>query len=209
MSAALKLKVCGMRDPDNILEVVKTEPDFMGFIFYAQSPRYVGDKFMMPQFSGGTKKVGVFVNEATDVISDKVHKFDLDFAQLHGHESVEQCVELRKAGIGIIKVFSVDNQSDLDSTLPFEPVADYFLFDTRGKYYGGNATTFDWRILSLYRGRVPFFLSGGITPAHIQEIKKIGHSQLRAIDVNSGVEIRPALKDVQKIKAIRTTLNSK
>ena len=122
---------------------------------------------------------------------------------------MDQCRELKRAGVGIIKVLSMDNQTDLDLTLPFASVADYFLFDTRGKYYGGNSTTFDWGILNQYHGEVPFFLSGGITPEHIEEVKQIGHSQLWAIDVNSGVEIRPAFKDVEKVKAIRTTLNSK
>ena len=209
MNADLKLKVCGMRDPENILEVANIAPDFMGFIFYDRSPRYVGDNFKMPEFSEVTKKVGVFVNESTDVMIDTSNKFRLDFLQLHGHESVDQCRELKRAGVGIIKVFSMDNQTDLDLTLPFASVADYFLFDTRGKYYGGNSTTFDWGILNQYHGEVPFFLSGGITPEHIEEVKQIGHSQLWAIDVNSGVEIRPAFKDVEKVKAIRTTLNSK
>lgn len=209
MNADLKLKVCGMRDPENILEVANIAPDFMGFIFYDRSPRYVGDNFKMPEFSEVTKKVGVFVNESTDVMIDTSNKFCLDFLQLHGHESVDQCRELKRAGVGIIKVFSMDNQTDLDLTLPFASVADYFLFDTRGKYYGGNSTTFDWGILNQYHGEVPFFLSGGITPEHIDEVKQIGHSQLWAIDVNSGVEIRPAFKDVEKVKAIRTTLNSK
>lgn len=209
MNADLKLKVCGMRDPENILEVANIAPDFMGFIFYDRSPRYVGDNFKMPEFSEVTKKVGVFVNESTDVMIDTSNKFCLDFLQLHGHESVDQCRELKRAGVGIIKVFSMDNQTDLDLTLPFASVADYFLFDTRGKYYGGNSTTFDWGILNQYHGEVPFFLSGGITPEHIEEVKQIGHSQLWAIDVNSGVEIRPAFKDVEKVKAIRTTLNSK
>lgn len=209
MNADLKLKVCGMRDPENILEVANIAPDFMGFIFYDRSPRYVGDNFKMPEFSEVTKKVGVFVNESTDVMIDMFNKFRLDFLQLHGHESVDQCRELKRAGVGIIKVFSMDNQTDLDLTLPFASVADYFLFDTRGKYYGGNSTTFDWGILNQYHGEVPFFLSGGITPEHIEEVKQIGHSQLWAIDVNSGVEIRPAFKDVEKVKAIRTTLNSK
>jgi phosphoribosylanthranilate isomerase len=209
MSAGLKLKVCGMRDPENILEVSRLEPDFMGFIFYAPSPRYVGDKFRMPVFSGVTKKVGVFVNEATDVILQKVHAFGLDLVQLHGNESVGQCREIKSEGIGVIKVFSVASEMDFSLTEAFRPVVDHFLFDTKGEYYGGNAKRFDWEVLMRYHGEVPFFLSGGITPEHIEDVRKLKHDHLQAIDVNSGVEIGPALKDVQQIKVIKTTLNPK
>ena len=209
MSAGLKLKVCGMRDPENILEVSKLQPDFMGFIFYAPSPRYVGDNFTMPYFAGPTKKVGVFVNEATNMIVKKVHKFSLDLVQLHGHESLQQCREIKNEGISIIKVFSVEDKTDFGMTEAFAPIVDHFLFDTKGKYYGGNAKTFNWEILSRYKQGIPFFLSGGITPAHIDGVRNLDHDQLHAIDINSGVEIRPALKDVQQIKVIKTILNSK
>ena len=209
MSAALKLKVCGMRDPENILEVSKLEPDFMGFIFYTPSPRYVGDHFRMPEFAGVTKKVGVFVDEATEEIMKKVREFGLDFVQLHGHESVQQCREIKSEDIGVIKVFSVDDMMDFGTTEAFGSVVDHFLFDTKGKYYGGNAKRFNWDVLRGYHQEIPFFLSGGITPAHIEDVRKLNHDQLQAVDVNSGVEISPALKNVQQIKVIKTILNSK
>jgi phosphoribosylanthranilate isomerase len=209
MSAGLKLKVCGMRDPENILEVSKLQPDFMGFIFYPRSPRYVGENFRMPDFSGGTKRVGVFVNEPTHRIVKKVHEFGLDLVQLHGGESVQQCSEIKSEGIGVIKVFSVDSETDFALTEGFRSVVDHFLFDTKGKYYGGNANRFDWDILSRYHGEMPFFLSGGITPGHIEEVRELNYNHLQAIDVNSGVEIGPGLKDVEQIKVIKTILNSK
>lgn len=205
--STLQLKVCGMRDPQNILEVAEQKPEYMGFIFYAASPRFVGDDFEMPEFAHPIRKVGVFVNEDAAVVSEKARTFRLDAAQLHGHETPEQCAEIKRAGIDVIKVFSVDDETDFSVTEAYTAVADYFLFDTKGRYYGGNAKTFNWEILHRYQEDVPFFLSGGLTPAHIPQVVALRHRALIAIDVNSGVEVRPALKDAQQVKLIKTMLN--
>jgi phosphoribosylanthranilate isomerase len=206
----IKLKICGMREPSNILEVSQLQPDYMGFIFYEKTPRYVGDDFFIPEdFPSSTKRVGVFVNESSEVILEKVADFKLDLVQLHGQESVTQCGELKGEGVGIIKVFSVDDDTDFEMTKAYSTVADYFLFDTKGKFFGGNARAFDWNILSRYDQKIPFFLSGGITPENVEGIRAFSSSNIRAIDVNSGVELRPALKDVEKIRAIKAILNSK
>jgi phosphoribosylanthranilate isomerase len=204
----IKLKVCGMRDPGNIRDVVALKPDFMGFIFYENTPRFVGVDFMIPEkIPQTTKRVGVFVNERTEAILEKVKAHRLHFVQLHGGESVEQCRELKAHGVGVIKVFAVDDDTDFGVTRDFAETVDYFLFDTKGKYYGGNARRFNWSILSRYDQRVPFFLSGGITPDDVDEIKRLQGFNLAAIDVNSGVEVSPACKDVNKIKAIKAKLN--
>jgi phosphoribosylanthranilate isomerase len=206
----IKLKVCGMRERDNIRVVSQLQPQFMGFIFYPSSPRWVGDDFVMPEdLSASTKRVGVFVNDTTDSILEKVRQFKLDFVQLHGEETIDQCRQLKQHGVGVIKVFSVDDDMDFQVTKAYEDVADYFLFDTKGIYYGGNARTFNWEVLTRYNGKKGFFLSGGITPDHIEGIKKLSNANLVAVDVNSGVEIRPALKDVDKVKAIKTKLTTK
>lgn len=199
-----------MRDVNNIAEVSGLHPDFMGFIFYRPSPRYVGDDFKMPDIlSPATRRVGVFVNEVNSVIEQKVKEHNLDYVQLHGDETPEQCRELKNLGIGVIKVFSVDDNMDFSVTQKYRDAVDYFLFDTKGKYFGGNAVRFNWELLSRYDQRIPFFLSGGISPEHIEEIQRLGNINLVAIDVNSGVEISPAFKDVKKIQAIKTILNIK
>ena len=199
-----------MRDANNIAAVSQLHPDFMGFIFYPPSPRYVGDDFKMPDsVSSTTRRVGVFVNEMTSVIIQKVKEHGLDYVQLHGNESAAQCLELKNHGIGVIKVFSVDDEMDFTVTRAYRNAVDYFLFDTKGKYFGGNATRFNWNVLSRYDQEVPFFLSGGISTEHIEEIKNLRDINLAAIDVNSGVEIRPAFKDVNKIESIKEILNIK
>ena len=199
-----------MRDKDNILEVLALKPDFMGFIFYKGTPRFVGEHFALPEnIPSTTKRVGVFVNESTVAILKKVQEHRLDLVQLHGNETVNQCRELKELGVSIIKVFPVDDDMDFDLTIPFREAADFFLFDTKGKYFGGNARRFNWEILSRYDQKVPFLLSGGIAPENVDQIRHLADLNLLAIDVNSGVEISPAYKDVNKIKAIKAVLNTK
>ena len=206
----IKLKVCGMRDPSNIMEVSQLQPDYMGFIFYEKTPRYVGVDFFIPEhFPPATKRVGVFVNESSEVILEKVSAFKLDLVQLHGHEPAAQCSELKDQGVGVIKVFSVGDNMDFRVTEAYGPAVDYFLFDTKGRFYGGNAEVFDWNVLARYDQKIPFFLSGGITPENVKGIGGFRSLNIQGIDVNSGVELSPALKDVEKIRAIKSILNAK
>lgn len=194
-------KVCGMRAAANIEAVAATQPQFMGFIFYKNSPRYVGNQFLIPEnFPISIKRVGVFVNETSEAILDLLQKHKLDFVQLHGDEAPAYVRNLKAKGVGIIKVFRVDADFDFSTTKEFEAVSDYFLFDTKGKQYGGNAIKFDWKLLQQYTGSVPFFLSGGISVDDIQALTEFKHPQWYGVDVNSGVEIEPGLKDSVKVK---------
>nr|WP_315161753.1 phosphoribosylanthranilate isomerase [uncultured Flavobacterium sp.] len=197
----MKLKICGMKYPDNILEVGTLLPDYMGFIFWEKSARYFDG--VIPDLPKSIKKVGVFVNENTEVILAKAQKHDLQAIQLHGQESVAFCQDLREnlkqAQIEIIKVFSVDDAFDFEVLKPFEAVCDYFLFDTKGKLPGGNGTTFDWKVLEKYPSSKPFFLSGGIGMEEMEAVNEILKTNLPlyAIDVNSKFEIEPGLKNIQ------------
>ncbi len=196
-----------MRDRINIREVAALQPDFMGFIFYPKSPRFVGADFQLPaDFRSTIKKVGVFVNASTEEMMLQAKRLKLDYLQLHGDESPQQCEELRKKGIAVIKVFSVDDDFDFSITKPYSQLVDFFLFDTKGKYYGGNARTFDWNVLQKYDQQIPFFLSGGISPYNVSGIKELQGMNLYAIDINSGVEVTPGMKDIEKIKDIKCEL---
>jgi phosphoribosylanthranilate isomerase len=194
----MKLKICGMKYPDNILEVGSLLPDYMGFIFWEKSARYFDG--VIPDLPKSIKKVGVFVNENIPVIEEKIAKYDLQAIQLHGKESVEFCSELKTKidpSIEIFKVFSADENFDFSVLKAYESVCDYFLFDTKGKLPGGNGTTFDWRILENYPSTKPFFLSGGIGLEELDSIKEISKTNLPlyAIDINSKFEIEPGLKN--------------
>lgn len=203
----MKLKICGMREPDNILEVGALRPDFMGFIFYDQSPRCVPRNFRIPpELHDSIKKVGVFVDERFEWIFDIVNKHALDFAQLHGNEPELICEKLKQADMGVIKVFSIDESFDFKTVNSYKSVSDYFLFDAKGKFYGGNASTFDWNLLQRYDQEVPFFLSGGISPSNIHSISQVKGMNLYGVDVNSGVELSPGVKDVDKVKELLENL---
>lgn len=204
---SLKLKVCGMRDPENIREVSKLQADYMGFIFYKESPRFVSEDFNLPDdFTLGIEKVGVFVNHTFGQITDLIDKHELDVVQLHGSEPPTLCERLKRSDVQVIKSFSVDADFNFDSTKAYSSVTDYFLFDTKGKYHGGNARVFDWDVLQRYDQQLPFFLSGGISPDNVHQVSKLKGMNLHGLDVNSGVEQQPGLKDVSRLKALQVEM---
>ncbi len=206
----VKVKVCGMKYPENILELVALQPDYLGFIFWDKSSRYFnGD---LPAIPASIKKVGVFVQEEIEVILAKAEKYNLQAIQLHGNESVVFCTALQEKlkgkRIEIIKVFSVNDTFDFQELKPFETVCDYFLFDTKGKLPGGNGNTFDWYVLEKYPSQKPFFLSGGISLDEVESIKEILNTNLpiHALDLNSKFEIEPGLKDITLLQKLQHNL---
>jgi phosphoribosylanthranilate isomerase len=205
----LKLKVCGMKEMSNIEEIASLGPAYMGFIFYKKSPRYVGDDFNVPfSFPSSIKRIGVFVNSSTEEMLTQTKVHQLDYLQLHGDESVLQVKELKTSNAKIIKVFSIDDAFDFEVTKKYENDVDFFLFDTKGKYYGGNAKTFNWMLLAKYNQRVPFFLSGGLSTENIRSVTDLPQMNLHAFDVNSGVEIAPGLKDKTKVIKLQKLIES-
>lgn len=199
-----------MRDAENILQVAELHPDYMGFIFYPKSKRFVGNEFRLPvNFPKSIKRVGVFVNEATSTILDTAKEHSLNFVQLHGDEPVTQCAELKQRRLGVIKVFSIDEHFSFEAIKAYKPAVDYFLFDTKDVGFGGTGKTFDWNLLNQYDQEIPFFLSGGLSVENSQGIKILHGMNLHALDVNSGVEISPGQKDIEKIKCLKIILNSK
>lgn len=191
------LKICGMKYPENILEVSQLLPDYLGFIFYQKSSRYFDGE--IPEIPKSIKKVGVFVDANYEQVSSTIEKYKLDLIQLHGSETPEFCLLFQNLNIEIIKVFSVDDDFDFSELEPFENVCDYFLFDTKGKLHGGNGFTFNWQILEKYKSQKPLFLSGGIGLVEIKKIKKM-NLPIHAIDVNSKFEIEPGLKNITMCK---------
>ncbi len=206
----IQLKVCGMRDQENILQVGELLPDYMGFIFYPKSKRFVGDEFRIPdKLPRSIKRVGVFVNEGTTKILALAKAHNLDVIQLHGSEPVSQCAELKSNNLGVIKVCSMDDQFDFLKTAPYKRVVNYFLFDTNSDSYGGTGKTFDWNLLNNYDQEIPFFLSGGLSISNIGQTRDIRKMNLHAFDVNSGVELSPGVKDIHKLIGLKNILNSK
>ncbi|MBV5312094.1 MAG: phosphoribosylanthranilate isomerase [Prolixibacteraceae bacterium] len=200
----LKIKVCGMRDPENISGVVAARPDFIGFIFYPKSKRFVGfdhSPEVLSVVPESVKKVGVFVDETPEKLLEIYKNWKLDVVQLHGNETPEYCRQIRNSGITVFKAFSVDESFDFAALEAYSGVCDFFLFDTKGQLPGGTGQKFNWELLEKYKGSVPFFLSGGIGPDDLEAIRNFEHPRWRGIDINSGFEISPALKDVEKVKS--------
>ena len=204
----MKIKICGMREEENIREVAALNPDYMGFIFYEPSPRYVGRDFNMPiNLNSSISKMGVFVNQSAETVITTMDKHQLQYAQLHGDESPSFCDTLKAAGINLIKAFRVNEDFNFTVTKQFESVSDFFLFDTKGKHYGGNSRAFDWNLLAAYNQAVPFFLSGGINADNVRQLNTISSMHVHALDINSGVEDRPGFKSIIKITEIINQLS--
>ena len=194
-----------MRDRQNILEVAKASLDYMGFIFYRKSPRFVGENFEIPEMTVPTKKVGVFVNEDPNTIETLVRLHKLDFIQLHGEESIKECAKLKETS-SVIKAFRIDDEFDFNKTKKFKNNVDLFLFDTKGKHYGGNGKSFNWLKLKEYDQDIPFLLSGGLTLEKLDQLQLLKGMNIHGLDLNSGVEVKPGMKDIQKIKILNAKL---
>jgi len=204
----MKLKVCGMKYPDNIREVARLQPDFMGFIFYTRSRRYVGEVFDLKNLIGlprNINTVGIFVNSTKAYVLHKAMKYQLDYVQLHGEESVDFCREV-STSLKVIKAFGLHDGFDFGLLERYKPYCDYFLFDTKTPGYGGSGKRFNWNLLKKYDNEVPFFLSGGISPDNAGQIMKLKGLNLTGIDVNSRFEVEPGLKDIDKLKRLKNEL---
>lgn len=190
-----------MRDAENMVHIAATGPDIMGFIFYSKSSRYVGPVFEMNSMvPASVKKAGVFVDEMPERVIETCHNYQLEIAQLHGHESPEYCLRIQQAGLTVFKAFAIGESFDFNSLENYRHSCHFFLFDTKGRLPGGTGHKFNWQLLNNYKLEVPFFLSGGIKPRDLNTIKQFHHPRLYGIDINSGFEISPAIKNVSEVQ---------
>jgi len=214
----MKIKVCGMKYPENIKQLTELPIDYIGMILYPKSSRYffAEDPAITPDarrealFSipKHIAKVGVMVNEDPMNMFFYAKHMKLDCLQLHGNESLYDCelIKMSQPDLKIIKAFNVSSPEDFRQAEPYEGIADYFLFDTKTPQHGGSGQKFDWNILNEYNGDTPFFLSGGISPEDADRIKKIQHPLLHGVDLNSRFETKPGLKDIDLLKQFINTL---
>ncbi len=200
MNEEMKIKVCGMKFTDNRKDVEKLPVDMLGYIFYPPSKRYVGENPEEGLFNSAKSMVGVFVDENAFEILALAKNLGFEWIQLHGAENPKTCKILKSQGLKIIKAFSVDKDFQFHKTKPFHEVADLFLFDTKTNLPGGSGKKFDWQILEKYEGSTPFLLSGGIRVEDAEEIKTFEHPQLIGVDLNSGFEDEPGLKNIKNLK---------
>jgi len=198
----MKVKVCGLNNPSNIMELTNAGVNFFGFIFYKKSPRYCAhmlDGAFIRDLHHSIKRVGVFVNADEYEIMEIAAQYYLDYVQLHGEESPEFCSRLNQH-LSVIKAISIGNDLNKSYLNQYKDSCEYFLFDTKTKLRGGSGRKFDWRVLEDYTLDKPFFLSGGISLEDVEAIKEIQHPQLIGIDINSRFESVPGIKNVQVVK---------
>ncbi len=205
------IKVCGMRDGENIRQLERLNPDMTGFICWEKSSRYVRRR---PDYLPRTCRTGVFVNPTVDFLTRKARELELNKIQLHGNESPELCRAIYETTrLPIIKAIAVDDITDIQTYLIYDelPEIDMFLFDTRCTTAGGSGLQFDWDILRHYDGRKPFLLAGGIGPDDVQRVLHLRHPRFAGIDINSRFETAPAIKNITLladfINAIRNEQN--
>lgn len=203
----LRIKVCGMRDPQNLEQICALSPEYVGFIFYKQSKRFVGNRpdpalFNIP--SSQIKKVGVFVNEELRQVRKVIKDYGLEAVQLHGGESADYCRKLSGEGPELIKV--VDPLGNLKDIENYAGVVDYLLFDSAGEGKGGTGRKFDWKLLEELPAGPSFFLSGGIGPGDAEDIRNLELDALSGVDINSRFELLPGLKDVERLKKFFTEI---
>jgi len=207
----MKIKVCGMRNPQNITSLAELNPDYIGLIFYPGSKRYVSnpDQSILSSLPSSIKLTGVFVDEKEDEVVQKVILYGLSAVQLHGNESPLYCENLRKkfktqlpdVKIDLIKAFGVYPGFDFSTLEAYNEVVDYFLFDTKTSEHGGSGIVFDWTILDQYTGEKMFFLSGGLSPENIDDIFNLATKKIHALDLNSKFETEPGLKNIESLKS--------
>ena len=199
----LKIKVCGMKYPDNISALSDIKPDYMGFIFYPPSKRFIGLDFQKSDLNVIDKeinKTAVFVNAHLHEVVEFGNLYGFKFIQLHGSETPEFCEQLREQGFKIIKAFGIDEDFDFKTIESYVNSVDFFLFDTKTKEYGGSGQVFNWQVLDNYHLEKPFLLSGGLSLDNLASIKKIENPYFYGVDLNSKFEIEPGLKDIEKLE---------
>jgi len=206
----LKIKVCGMRDDENIRQLIQLVPDYSGSILYPGSKRYLGDDYELNiEIPVSVQRVGVFVNALIPDIFNWINRLKLDLVQLHGSESPEYCLELNKMGVKVIKAVGVANNFDFSSIGAYLSCCEFFLFDTKTELHGGSGKQFNWDVLSKYPFDIPVFLSGGIGPDDAEIVNCYKNSiDIYGIDKNSRFEINPGLKNTVALKSFIKEIRS-
>ncbi|WP_312556279.1 phosphoribosylanthranilate isomerase [Empedobacter brevis] len=215
-----QVKVCGNNNLENFKEIAAIGPDYVGFIFYPKSKRFVEDESIFEVFPNA-EKVGVFVNELIENILEKVEQYKLDVVQLHGDETADFCEELinRKhqqlltdenlLDFKIWKAIGIQNEKDFQQLITYQQVIDSFVFDTKSANYGGTGYKFDWKLLINYQLSTPFLLSGGIQLEDAFLLKNFQHPRCIGFDINSGFESEPGIKKIDEIKQFIDTIDGR
>jgi phosphoribosylanthranilate isomerase len=207
MSKSVKVKICGLTDEDAVDAALDAGADFVGVVLYAKSPRAVTIERaaeVLEFVPEDILRVGLFVDPDDGLLNDAMNNLRLDMFQLHGNESPERVEEIRQEfGMPVMKALGISTAADLDAAQTYAEIADWLLFDAKppadADRPGGNAVAFDWSLLKGRKFACPWMLAGGLTAENVAEAIKL--SGAKAVDVSSGVESAPGVKDPEKIAA--------
>lgn len=202
----VEVKICGLSTPASISAAVFGGARYVGFIFYPASPRFVGPDraaALAAMVPSSVLKVGVVVDIPDADLAALLEHVRLDMLQLHGREPPERVAEIRQRfGLPVIKAAPIYTADDLGRARRFEAVADRLLFDAKApagaSRPGGNAISFDWRLLKDFACPRPWFLAGGVTAGNVAEA--VRQSGAAAVDISSGVETAPGVKSAERIR---------
>ena len=208
-------KICGLRTPETVDCAVEAGASMVGFVFSPPSPRSISiadASKLAARVPVGIKKVALTVNADDDFLREISENIDIDIFQLHGNEQPERVFEIRHTfGLPVIKALPVDDRVDLLVARGYDAVVDYFLFDSKpskdSSRPGGNATAFDWSLLKGFSLAKPWLLAGGLTPQNVSQAVEISGAQM--VDVSSGVESAPGVKNLDKIRSFLRALEIK
>jgi len=210
----MRIKVCGMTEPEQVAQLAGLGVSFAGFIFYPKSPRYVFKNMTTTQIrkENSINKVGVFVNSTIEEVLHMVDECRLHMVQLHGDESPKFCEKIADY-VSVVKAFRLSENDSVEWMIrPYMEMCDMFMFDTMGAGYGGTGKKFDWSVLKNETIGKPFFLSGGIEPGDEEKLKEFSvepvAKALFAVDINSRFELSPGIKDMEKVKQFTKNLIS-
>lgn len=206
MEKQLKTKICGLKFKANLEEVIKLEPDYVGFIFYTESPRYVGNLWeasMLNILPDTITAVAVTVDMPVKDAEKLAKWTDIKTFQLHGSENADYCSYLQDAGITVIKALPVSNRNLLEKQArQFAFSADYLLLDTPSATFGGTGQKFDWKLLNNLEIELPWFLSGGLDAESVKNMETTGFNEMfYGLDANSKLEVSPGNKSVELCQA--------
>tara|TARA_B100001989_G_scaffold111102_1_gene77960 strand:+ start:1384 stop:2034 length:651 start_codon:yes stop_codon:yes gene_type:complete len=208
-----KIKICGIKTPDILKTCAGSGADFVGFVFYPPSPRYIDvdtAKELALQLPTGLRGVGLFVDPGDEELEHVLGHVPIDMIQLHGKETPQRVAEIKaKYHMPTIKAFPVREEADIEKVHQYEPYVDWLLFDAKppnSDLPGGTGQSFDWNLLKGKSFDTPWMLSGGLTPENVVEALSVLSPS--AVDVSSGVESTRGVKDVEKVKYFIKTVKN-
>ena len=205
----MQVKICGLTDANNVQAITALKPDHIGFIMYEASARFALEKLSnSPQLQKliSDKAVAVTVNMPLEQLCTVVQKYGFKIVQLHGHETTDYCISLRKAlpNISLLKAISIGSRIDNELINSYKEICDGYVFDTATKQFGGSGKAFNWGILQNQNIPKPYLVAGGIHADNATKVYELLKNEMNfaGLDANSALETSAGIKEIDKTKKL-------